>query len=121
MNKYLQVFSFLIISFLTLSSFRANIGLLPTSLKITVLNELGNPVESAKVTLYKTKEDYKAETNPVTETMLTDEKGIVKFKNLEPIPYYVLAELDKKSNIGAGVLTNTLLEGKTNKVNTIIE
>jgi len=94
---------------------------LPTSLKITVLNELGNPTEGTEVTLYITKADYKSETNPIAPSRKTDAKGKVVFKNLQPIPYFVLAVFGEKSNIGAGVLTQQLQEGRINKVNTIIE
>lgn len=94
---------------------------LPTSLKITVLDELGNIVEGATVVLFTTEEDYKAETNPITVEEKTDKKGRVTFKNLDPKSYYVLASYKDKSNIGAGVLTAPLLEGKSNRVNTIIE
>lgn len=93
---------------------------LPTSLKITVLTDLGNPSEGAVVTLYKTKVDYKAEKNPVDEK-IADDSGKVVFKKLEPIPYYVHAVNGKMNNNGAGVLTEELQEGKTNRVNTIIE
>ena len=96
-------------------------GFLPTSLKVTVLDELGNPVENADVVLFKTKEDYQKETNPVVAVQKTNVKGQIKIKDLEPIQYYLHVTFDKKSNIGGGVLTNTLLEGRTNKVNTIIE
>lgn len=94
---------------------------LPTSLKITVLDDLGNFVEGATVVLFTTKEDYQAETNPITTEDKTDKKGRITFKDLEPMPYYILASFDEKSNIGAGVLTAPLLEGKSNRVNTIIE
>ncbi len=94
---------------------------LPTTLKVTVINELGNPVKGAEVTLYLTEEDYRAETNPATETLITDESGVVRFKKLEPVEYYVHAVFEKKTNIGAGVKTEALLEGKTNRVNTVIQ
>jgi len=93
----------------------------PTSLKVTVLDELGNIIEGATVVLFTNEEDYKAETNPITTEGKTDKKGRITFKNLEPKPYYILANFKDKSNIGAGVLTAPLLEGKSNRVNTIIE
>lgn len=99
----------------------AHSGVLPTSLKITVIDNLGNFVEGATVKLYLTEEDYRAETNQVKETLTTDEKGRVKFKEMEPIPYFMLVEFEKKSNIGNGVRTEPLQEGKVNKVNTIIQ
>lgn len=107
---------------LILASFTTPIGLpLPTSLKITVLNELGNVEEGVKVTLYINDNNYKSEENPVSESQITDKKGRVTFKNLEPIIYFVNAEKGDKNNYGAGVQTDTLQEGRINKVNIIIE
>jgi uncharacterized GH25 family protein len=96
-------------------------GILKTSLQITILDELGNPVEGASVELYKTEEDYLAFQNPATEKMLTDKKGKVTFRDLEPIAYYVNAERDGATNDGAGAKTEKLIEKRLNKVNIIIE
>lgn len=92
-----------------------------TSLKITILNELGNPEENVEVQLYSTDEDYQNEENPVTEIELTNKKGRVKFKDLDPAVYYVLARKGDKNNWGAGVQTDTLQNKKLNKVTIIIE
>jgi len=92
-----------------------------TSLKITVRNELGNIEENVAVQLFLTEEDYRNETNPVTEVTYTDEKGEVKFTDLEPKIYFVNAEKGDLNNYGAGVQTNKLEEKKTNKVTIIIE
>jgi hypothetical protein len=45
----------------------------------------------------------------------------VKIKELEARVYYVNAEKGDKNNIGAGVMTDKLDEGKVNKVTIIIE
>ena len=95
--------------------------LFKTNLKITILNELGNVEEGASVQLFPTEADYRNETNPVTEVKLTDSKGQVKFKDLKPTVYYVNAEKGDKNNIGAGVKTDKLEEGKLNKISIIIE
>jgi hypothetical protein len=95
--------------------------LLKTSLKITVLNELGNPEEGVVVKLYKTEKDYEDETNPVGDSILTDKKGRATFKDLEPIVYFVSAEKGKINNHGAGIQTSSLESGKVNKVNIVIE
>ncbi|UXP32512.1 carboxypeptidase regulatory-like domain-containing protein [Reichenbachiella agarivorans] len=122
MEKYFSKTVLWIAVLLLSASFQpAQLRLLPTSLKITVLDELGNPANGTNVTLYATKEDYRAEINPVTTTEKTDEKGLVVFKKLDAKAYYVHAINGDKSNIGAGVLTSPLMEGRTNKVNTIIE
>lgn len=95
--------------------------LIKTTLRITILNELGNPVEGVQVQLYKTDEDYSKNTNPATEPMLTDSKGVVTFKDLEPIEYYVNAEKGEANNYGAGVQTGKLEAKKINRATIIIE
>ncbi|MEO1099231.1 MAG: carboxypeptidase regulatory-like domain-containing protein [Bacteroidota bacterium] len=92
-----------------------------TSIKITVIDELGNIVEGAAVQLYGTEEDYRNEINPVTDKGITDKKGQIKFKELESKVYFVNVWKDDKNNIGAGVQTAKLEEGKLNKVNIVIE
>ena len=114
------VLSLLLVFTLTMSSFELN-SPLPTSLRITIIDELGNPVEGASVQLYATDEDYRAETNPVSEAQLTDKKGKTTFKKLESIIYFVNAEKGDKNNDGAGVQTDTLKTGLLNKVNIVIE
>ncbi len=107
------VLTFLICSF--------NSKPLPTSLSITVIDNLGNFVEGATVTIYETEEDYRNSVNPAAEPQLTDKKGRVKFKNLKSVSYYIHAIHNDKTNIGEGVQTAPLTEGKLNKVNTVIE
>ncbi|MCV9385329.1 carboxypeptidase-like regulatory domain-containing protein [Reichenbachiella ulvae] len=122
MEKYFSKTVLWIFVLMLSASFQpAELKFLPTKLKITVLNELGNPVPGTAVTLFSTKEDYRAETNRVVPTDTTDAEGKVTFKGLDPKPYYVHAIKEDKSNIGAGVLTSPLQEGRINKVNTIIE
>lgn len=121
MKKYsffLSLFSLLLLGAL---AFTSPAQILKTSLRITILNELGNPVEDAKVTLYPSEEDYRQETNPVMPTETTDRKGRVKFSGLEPTVYFVDATKEDMSNAAAGVQTDTLREGRINKVNIIIE
>ncbi len=93
---------------------------LPTSMKVTVIDGLGNFVEGASVKLYTSKEDYLNSENAVAEGK-TNSKGVVKFKKLEPIEYFIDARKDNNSNDGEGVQTQKLLEGRQNKVNTVIE
>jgi uncharacterized GH25 family protein len=95
-------------------------SVLPTSLRITVLDELGNIVEGAKVDLYDNEEDYNNSTNPVQESQLTDEKGRVTFKDLQKTKYWVNVEKGDKNNYGAGVEVE-LTPKKMNKSNIIIE
>ena len=69
----------------------AELQILPTGMRLTVLSSLGNPVENAKVTIYKTWDDYENEENAVAGPAFTDGKGRVTFKNLEEKQYYVQA------------------------------
>ncbi|MFN3406073.1 MAG: hypothetical protein ACK40G_18405 [Cytophagaceae bacterium] len=90
-----------------------------TSLRVTVLNELGNTVQDAKVTLYKTEEDYKAEKNAV-ESKNTDAKGVLFFDGLEPKEYYIYAEKGDRNNAGGGEKTEVLKKDRVNKINVVI-
>lgn len=91
-----------------------------TKLRLTVLDDLGNTVEGAEVTLYKTKTDYEKEVNAVQETVLTDEKGRVTFKKLEAISYYVIVRKGDMNNQGGGEIISALEPKKLNKANVII-
>lgn len=94
--------------------------LLPTKLRVTVINGLGNFVEGASVSIYENKEDYLASQNP-TAVLKTDSKGRVTFKDLKPISYYIEARKGEMKNDGEGVVTAPLAEGRLNKANTVIE
>jgi uncharacterized protein (DUF2141 family) len=94
--------------------------LISTSLTITIRNELGNTEEGVTVQLYESEENYKAEKNVVAEGV-TDKKGVVKFKDLKPIAYYVLARKGDRDNFGGGEQTGALESGKFNKVTIVIQ
>lgn len=106
---------------LFISAFSSSTQLLPTNLRITVLNSLGNAEEGVSVTLYGTEESYRAEENPITETLSTDKKGRVTFTKLETKSYFIHAEKGDMSNTGEGVETAKLEEGRMNKVNIVIQ
>lgn len=117
-NLFFVIALFSIVAF----SFKSSENqLLKTSLRITVLNELGNPEEGVVLKLYTTESDYEDETNPVGDSVLTDKKGRATFKELEAKVYFVSAEKGKMNNHGAGIQTNPLEAGKVNKVNIVIE
>ncbi len=99
----------------------ANAQFLPTNLRITVVDGIGNVVKRAKVTLYKTKKDYDDDRNAVAGPEYTDAKGIVKFKKLAPKAYYVRVVKGDRNNIGRGEKVDRLDEGKTNRVNIVID
>ncbi len=105
---------------LILSFFVSSSQLIKTQLHVTIRNELGNTEEGVSVTLYETDVDYEKEQNPV-QTGITDEKGIVKFKELKTQEYFVLAKKGDKNNFGGGEKTGALVANRINKVNIIIE
>ena len=94
--------------------------LLPTKLQVIVRSDLGNTVEEAQVTLYKTEMDYDAGENAI-QSGTTDKKGRVTFKNLTPIAYYMYVEKGEMTNIGRGIKTTKLISKKKNRLNVIIE
>lgn len=94
--------------------------LIKTQISITIRNDLGNIEEGATVKLYATEEDYKTEKNPVAEGT-TDAKGVVKFKELKAISYFVLAQKDDKDNFGGGEQTGKLDANRINKVTIVIQ
>jgi uncharacterized GH25 family protein len=120
MKKSKQCLLSLVLISAILFSFNA-IDVLPTSLKITVLNELGNPVQGASVQLFTSDADYRSEENGATEVQLTDKKGRTTFKNIKPMVYFVNVEKGDKNNDGAGVQTDAIKSGLLNKVTIIIE
>src|SRR5690606_9100119 len=93
--------------------------LLKTTLHVTVRDDVGNTVEGASVQLFETEADYTKEENVAAEGT-TDAKGIVKFKELKSISYYVIVRHGDKDNAGGGEQTGKLEEKRTNKVTIII-
>ena len=120
MKKVTTLFLGLILIGLTISSFDAHAEFLPTKLRITVIDELGNIVEGATITLYKNEADYRSNENPI-QSLKTDKKGRATFTDLEPVSYFIDARKGDKNNDGKGAVTAPLLEGKINKINTVIE
>lgn len=94
--------------------------IIKTQVVITVRNELGNTEANATVTLFKTEADYEKEVNPV-QSGVTDAKGVVKFKDLDAIPYFVKAQKDDKDNAGGGEKIETLVANRINKVTIVIQ
>lgn len=94
--------------------------LLPTRLRVTVIDGLGNVVEGASVSLYEKKEQYLASENP-SHTLPTDDRGRVTFKGLKPMAYFIEAKKGDMNNNGEGVQTGKLEEAKMNRVNVVIE
>ncbi len=111
----------LIAAFLSLAAFPlAEAQIIKTTLNLTVRDELGNTVEGANVMLYETEANFKEEKNPAA-TGTTDKKGVVKFKELKAIPYYVIVRKGDKDNMGAGEQIGKLEANKINKATVIIQ
>jgi hypothetical protein len=94
--------------------------LIKTTLHITVRDELGNIVKGASVQLFETEDDYNKEQN-VAAQGVTDEKGILKLKELKAATYYVIVRKEDKDNSGGAEKTPRLEEKKINKVTIIIQ
>lgn len=95
--------------------------LMKTQLMVTVLDDLGNIQQGAKVTLYETEDDYNKLQNPVMESKMTNEKGQVRFVGVKDIEYYVAAEKGDNDNFLRAEKTKHLAKGKINKINVIID
>ncbi|MCX2743443.1 carboxypeptidase-like regulatory domain-containing protein [Mangrovivirga sp. M17] len=91
-----------------------------TSLKLTVLDEMGNPVEGATVKVYENEEDYKASENHIKEVYKTDKKGRVTIKDLDADKYFVNVEKGDLNNYMTGNIVGPLENAKLNKANIII-
>jgi len=94
--------------------------IIKTSLTLTVRDELGNTVEGASVKIFEKEADYTAEKGEAMEGV-TDKKGVVKFKNLKAIAYYILARKGDKDNAGGGEKTGVLEGKKVNKTTVVIQ
>lgn len=108
------------ILFVILAAAMMSFQLIKTQLAVTVRNELGNLEEGATVQLFETEADYKAEKNIAAEGA-TDKKGVIKFKELKAISYYVIVRKDDKDNSDGGEQTGKLEANRINKVTIIIQ
>ncbi|NOT74080.1 MAG: carboxypeptidase regulatory-like domain-containing protein [Cyclobacteriaceae bacterium] len=109
-----------IILIILFAALAAQAQIIKTSLTLTIRDELGNAVEGATVSIFENQEDYTAEKN-AAETGTTDAKGVIRFKNLKGIAYYVLARKGDKDNAGGGEQTGKLEEKKFNKATIVIQ
>ena len=94
--------------------------LIKTTLSVTVRDDVGNTVEGATVRLFENEADYKSEQHVAVEGV-TDAKGVVKFKELKAIAYFVIVSKGDLDNSGGGERTAKLEEKKVNKVTIIIQ
>ncbi|HOX83235.1 MAG TPA: hypothetical protein PLJ60_13685 [Chryseolinea sp.] len=108
--------SIAILLLVALSSFQ----IIKTQIAITVRNEVGNTEAGVKIMLFETEDDYVKETNVVAEGE-TDDKGVVKFKELKATSYFVIARKGDKDNSGGGEKIGTLQANRINKVTIVIQ
>jgi len=92
----------------------------PTQLKLTILNNLGNPVSGAIVTLFDSQINYITTLDPVS-SVTSGSDGKVLFTNLQGIKYYwnVSYGCTDNSN-GTNTTVSALTENVTNTVNIIL-
>jgi hypothetical protein len=103
-----------------ISAFGQENKVLSTKLQITVLNNLGNQVVGAKVSIYETEEDYLGDKNVVDTIRETDKKGRAVFKDLGKKAYFIFARDGSMDNADGNQTTDILKEGLKNKVTVII-
>lgn len=100
---------------------RRPLQIFTTALRVTVRDNLGNVVDSAEVQIFRTKEEYEQEINPVGGVQYTDDKGRIRYTGIEPQAYYINVEKDDMNNYGAGTMTEELTAKRSNKLTIIIE
>ncbi|MDH4057863.1 MAG: hypothetical protein OEU76_03825 [Cyclobacteriaceae bacterium] len=116
--KKLSIVLCLVVLFPAFSSHVEQI--IKTQMQLTVRNELGNTEEGVSVKLFEREQDYSEEKNVAAEGV-TDAKGVIKFKELKAISYFILAEKEGKNNFGGGEQTGKLEEKRINKVTVVIQ
>ncbi len=107
---------FILAFVILISSFQ----LIKTYLNVTVRDEVGNTVAGATVQLFEKEEDYTKEENVAIEGV-TDNKGVLKLKDLKAISYFVIVRKGDKDNSGGGERTGKLDEKKINKITIVIQ
>ncbi len=103
----------------TVAGQAAQAQILKTKLEVTVLDEIGNVVEGAKVMAFDNRVDYENLEKPGFEGV-TDHKGKITFKGVIPTEYYLYIEKGDMTNYGGGEKTAKLDDGKTNRIRVVI-
>ncbi|MEM9896708.1 MAG: carboxypeptidase-like regulatory domain-containing protein [Bacteroidota bacterium] len=91
-----------------------------SKLEVTVVDDLGDVVEDAKVSIYKSKMMFDKGNAPIY-TEQTNKKGRVTFKNLAATEYYIAAIKGEKNNMGKSGRSGKLSKGKAKEINVMIE
>ena len=91
-----------------------------TSLELTIVNNLGNPIQGANVKLYNNFDDWNVGVNQIGSTLTSDFMGKVKFSNLMPLKYFWYAEYDCQNNVNGAVTTTQPLTANINNTLNIV-
>jgi len=121
--KKINILLFVVMAIITFSACKKDeeVKPAPTSLQITVRDEIGNIISGSVVKLYASQTDWENETNQVGSTQVSDASGVVTFSDLSAIKYYWLAEKDCKNNVNGGATTTTpLASNVTTTVNAVL-
>lgn len=109
------------IGFMTINSCEKNdVKLTPTSLEVTLKDNLGNIISGASVKLYSSLTDWSNGTNEVGTIQFSDASGKVKFNDLSNIKYYWFAEKDCQNNVNGGKTTTSALTANINNTFDVI-
>lgn len=84
--------------------------LTPTSLVLSLKDNLGNAVSGVSIKLYSSKTDWDSGSNQIGTTQISDSSGKVKFNGLSNLKYYWLAEKDCQNNVNGLVTTAVALK-----------
>ena len=93
----------------------------PTTLELTVIDQVGNPISGAIVSLYANATDFQKDQNPVKDLLVSDSNGKVKISGLNSQIYFWYAESDCKNNFNSGnTSTSALVANQTTKFNVVL-
>ena len=80
-------------------------------LEIYVLDPLGNRVAGATVNIYRFREDWEKEQNPIKPAEISDAKGLIRFVNLESGNYFIDITKEEFNNWAGKVETIVQSQG----------
>jgi hypothetical protein len=92
----------------------------PTSLEVTLKDNLGNKISGASVKLYSSQTNWNNGANQVGTTQFSDASGKVKFNDLSNIKYFWFAEKDCQNNVNGGITTTSALTANVNNTVDVI-
>lgn len=113
MNNFIK--TIIVCTFFLFFSSCIKTSTIPTQLQIQVVDEQGYAISGAKVSLYKSEQDFLNDKNLIGTTY-TDENGYLYFSNLSPIVYYYYVQSGCKDNFNTTYyLSQPLTANKLNE------